>query len=170
MNQWLSPTLMRDLGWTLVHFLWEGLAIAALLAAALYLFKNRAAHFKYLAGCAALALMALAPAATFVFVAQQNESSAISSAPTNYSWAAGDLPPRPFLRSWSPPRAMRVPPVSHANWKYSSRGWCSAGSPVFAGCPAACWPAGSRFAACARDPRKCYRGRNRSSRSRGDWN
>ena len=29
---WLSPELLRTLGWTLLHFLWQGAALAALLA------------------------------------------------------------------------------------------------------------------------------------------
>ncbi len=97
MNPWLSPTLVRDLGWTLVHFLWEGLVIAALLAAGLRLFKDCAARVKYLAGCAALALMALAPLVTFLLVAQQNGSPAVSSAPVNSGWIETAAPALPAL-------------------------------------------------------------------------
>ena len=35
MNPWLSQSLVQALGWTLIHFLWQGLAIAAVLALAL---------------------------------------------------------------------------------------------------------------------------------------
>lgn len=86
MNTWLSPTLVRDLGWTLVHFLWEGLVIAGLLAAGRRLFKNSAARFKYLAGCAALALMALAPLVTLAIEARQNPAPALSSAQAGPGW------------------------------------------------------------------------------------
>ena len=68
MNPVFSQTLVQALGWTLVHFLWQGLVIAALLAAGLRLFRTGPAHYKYLAACAAMALMALAPLATFRLV------------------------------------------------------------------------------------------------------
>ena len=73
MNPWLSQTIVQALGWTLVHFLWQGLVIATLLAAGLRLFRNSPAHYKYLAGCVAMALMALAPLATFRLVLSQTE-------------------------------------------------------------------------------------------------
>ena len=74
MNPWLSQTIVQALGWTLVHFLWQGLVIAALLATGLRLVRNRPAHYKYLAACVAMALMALAPLATFRLVLSQTES------------------------------------------------------------------------------------------------
>jgi beta-lactamase regulating signal transducer with metallopeptidase domain len=73
MNPWLSQTIVQALGWTLVHFLWQGLVIAALLAAGLRLFRTSPAHYKYLAACAAMALMALAPLVTFRLVLSQPE-------------------------------------------------------------------------------------------------
>ena len=32
---WISPELMRTLGWTLLHFIWQGAALAALFAVAI---------------------------------------------------------------------------------------------------------------------------------------
>ncbi len=64
MNFSPSRDFLDCLGWTLLHFLWQGLVLAALLAVALR-FLRRAANLRYLAGCAALLLMALAPVATF---------------------------------------------------------------------------------------------------------
>jgi beta-lactamase regulating signal transducer with metallopeptidase domain len=73
MNPWLSTTIVQALGWTLVHFLWQGLVIAALLAAGLRIFRSGPAHYKYLAACAAMALMALALLVTFRLVLSQPE-------------------------------------------------------------------------------------------------
>jgi beta-lactamase regulating signal transducer with metallopeptidase domain len=56
---WLSP-----LGWSLLHFLWQGALLAALLAAVLYLLRGSAANWRYLAACTVLLLMAACPPAT----------------------------------------------------------------------------------------------------------
>src|SRR5688500_7844628 len=62
-----GPTVER-LGWTLVHFVWQGAAVAAVLAAALYLLRRRTADARYLASCASLLLLAAMPVFTFFLV------------------------------------------------------------------------------------------------------
>jgi len=59
-----GPAASR-LGETLLHFLWQGAAVAALLAAALGLLRRASANCRYTVGCAALALLAALPAATW---------------------------------------------------------------------------------------------------------
>jgi uncharacterized protein (TIGR03435 family) len=54
------------LGWTLVHFLWQGLAIAAVYAGARAGAKRSAPQRRYLLACAALAAMLAAPIATHI--------------------------------------------------------------------------------------------------------
>ena len=61
--KWVSPGTMHSLGWALVHFLWQGTALAALAAGAMALFRR--ASVRYLIGAAVLVLMLLAPVATF---------------------------------------------------------------------------------------------------------
>jgi beta-lactamase regulating signal transducer with metallopeptidase domain/uncharacterized protein YnzC (UPF0291/DUF896 family) len=73
LTTWLSPTAMQSLGWALLHFLWQGTALAALAAAAMALCRRASA--RYLLGVAALVLMLLAPLATF-FYSQQRSSVA----------------------------------------------------------------------------------------------
>ena len=65
-SNWLSPTAMHSLGWTLVHFLWQGTALAAVAAAAMVLCRRAAT--RYVVGVGALCLMLLAPFATFFFL------------------------------------------------------------------------------------------------------
>ncbi len=67
---WLSPAAMQSLGWALLHFLWQGTALAALAAAAMALCRRASA--RYLIGVGALVLMLLAPLATYFFYAQQH--------------------------------------------------------------------------------------------------
>ena len=70
----LTPTAMQSLGWSLLHFLWQGTALAALAAAAMALCRRPSA--RYLIGVAMLALMLLAPLATFIFYLQQHSGVA----------------------------------------------------------------------------------------------
>lgn len=63
--------LIECLGWTLVHFVWQGVVIALLLAVALRLLRRAPANQRYLAGCVALALMVLAPLLTSYYLAKR---------------------------------------------------------------------------------------------------
>jgi beta-lactamase regulating signal transducer with metallopeptidase domain len=72
MMNWLPPGAMQSLGWALLHFLWQGTALAALAAAAMALCRR--ASTRYLLGVSALVLMFLAPLATFLFDSQQNSA------------------------------------------------------------------------------------------------
>ncbi|HEV2616455.1 MAG TPA: M56 family metallopeptidase [Candidatus Acidoferrales bacterium] len=60
---WFPPTVMRPLGWALVHFLWQGLALAALLSLALTICHR--ASTRYVAAMVTLLLMVAAPVITF---------------------------------------------------------------------------------------------------------
>jgi beta-lactamase regulating signal transducer with metallopeptidase domain len=63
------------LGWTLVHFLWQGLAIALLLELWLFLARRRSARERYLARCLALASLASAPGISFAWLWTQEAAT-----------------------------------------------------------------------------------------------
>ena len=63
LNSWLSPAVMRALGWALIHSLWQCLAVAAL--AALLMAFSRRPPLRYMIAVSALAVMLATPAATF---------------------------------------------------------------------------------------------------------
>ncbi len=65
---WNDP-LVHRLGWTLVHFVWQGALLAAGYAAWRAAGRGRSANARYLAGCLTLLLMAAAPMATFLHLA-----------------------------------------------------------------------------------------------------
>jgi beta-lactamase regulating signal transducer with metallopeptidase domain len=65
---------MQATGWALLHFLWQGTALAALAAAAMALCRR--ASTRYLLGVGALGLMLLAPLATFLVYSQQHSGVA----------------------------------------------------------------------------------------------
>ena len=66
-------------GNALLHFLWQGLLLAAVLAALLVLMRHRSAAERYVVRCAALAAMALAPVVTFLRSAAEPLASTSSS-------------------------------------------------------------------------------------------
>jgi beta-lactamase regulating signal transducer with metallopeptidase domain len=63
---WLSPNAMHSLGWTLLHFVWQGTGIAAL--AAVLMALCRRASTRYLVAVGALVLMLASPVVTFFFL------------------------------------------------------------------------------------------------------
>ena len=106
----LQPWVER-LGWTLVHFLWQGLAIAVLYAAARRgLARASSSSARYVLACGALALMMAAPVMTWELMRPSNASRAadyrIASAPPMpaASGSAGDttLSTRAALSSLRP--------------------------------------------------------------------
>ncbi len=70
----LSPEVMRLMALTLLHFLWQGAALAA--AAYAGMMVCRSASTRYIVAVAMLGIMAAAPAITFVTLLEQGSSSA----------------------------------------------------------------------------------------------
>lgn len=60
-----SEPVWQRLTWTLLHFLWQGVAVAGALVTVLWLFRVRQARVRYLLGLLAMALMAACPLVTF---------------------------------------------------------------------------------------------------------
>ena len=70
LENWLSPALVRALGYALLHSLWQGAGLAGLLAAALPLLRRHRPEVRYAASAAALAGLLLAVAGTFGYYYQ----------------------------------------------------------------------------------------------------
>ena len=97
LTAWIAPDILRALGLSLLHFLWQGAALAALAAAAMA-FARRASA-RYVVAVAVLAIMATAPIVTFNIL--RNQPAAIvadspaqpnDSAPTTAHPALGFVP------------------------------------------------------------------------------
>jgi len=88
--------LTHALGWTLLHFLWQGALIAVLLAGALAILRGASSRSRYAVSCAAMMLMLAGAAATFL-------EFAATGTPVHYS-AAARLSPGPSTgaRDWAP--------------------------------------------------------------------
>jgi beta-lactamase regulating signal transducer with metallopeptidase domain len=89
----LGQPHVERLGWTLLHFLWQGVVIAKLFAAARALAgRSLNARGRYILACAALALMTVSPVVTYALIS--NGSAAIPA--NSAAWAA-----RPFAAAES---------------------------------------------------------------------
>jgi uncharacterized protein (TIGR03435 family) len=77
----IAQAWVGRLGWTLVHFLWHGLAIAAVYAGGRAFAKDASPNRRYLLACAALTAMLAAPIVTYALLSSPEPVSPIS-APT----------------------------------------------------------------------------------------
>jgi len=66
---------VHSLGWTLLHFVWQGSLIALLLRATLTCVPSSQAHVRYLLCYGALLLCALGSLATFIFLVENSSNS-----------------------------------------------------------------------------------------------
>src|SRR3989449_6235610 len=87
---------MQVVGWTLIHFVWQGTAIGLVVGAALRLTERRSPSVRYLIACAGLAAMLAAPAATARLLWSEPGEAAI----------VGQISEDPFARLKA-----RVPPA-----------------------------------------------------------
>jgi uncharacterized protein (TIGR03435 family) len=79
--------IVHALGWTLLHFLWQGALIALLLACMLTVVPVRASQLRYAAACTAMALMVALPLITFAVLTAktQPETQQLTTSPAAQS-------------------------------------------------------------------------------------
>ncbi|MFY9553948.1 MAG: M56 family metallopeptidase [Blastocatellia bacterium] len=73
----LSSPLFQALGWTLIHFIWQGALIAILFACASVMLRRFTANARYMAACGAMFLMLAAPAATMFIISSSSPGSIV---------------------------------------------------------------------------------------------
>ena len=79
-DQFLQSAWAQNVGWTLLHSLWQITLIAALYALAAFGLRNRSASLRYLVGCVAMVAMLFIPIATFCVLPNPIEPVAIEIA------------------------------------------------------------------------------------------
>lgn len=96
----LAHPFAQALGWALLHFIWQGVLVAIVLAGALAVLRGSTANVRYGVSCAALLLMLALPIGTILVIGAQ-EQPAASSAPATPPTCS----PRPSCcsRSWARP-------------------------------------------------------------------
>ena len=82
---WISLEILRTLGWTLLHFLWQGAGLAALFAVAAAVCRN--ASTRYALAVSALVLMMVSPVVTFTWLRAQGNPAVQTGAERALTWA-----------------------------------------------------------------------------------
>src|SRR5207245_4275176 len=82
---WISPEVLRTLGWTLLHFIWQGAGLAALFAAGAAV--SRSASARYALAVGALVLMLVSPVITFTWLRAQTNPAVRTGAEGASTWA-----------------------------------------------------------------------------------
>ncbi|HJR73336.1 MAG TPA: M56 family metallopeptidase [Luteimonas sp.] len=108
-----EPALVSALGWALVDFLWQGLAVGSAAAVALALLRNARPQARYAVACAALALCAALPVFGLIRGLQDDAFAAVPFAAAAASSAspaaiAVDVFAAP-LDSWRSSLQLRLP-------------------------------------------------------------
>lgn len=78
-----SPTLeglVATLGWTLLHFLWQGAVLGVLFGVSLAIATNASAQARYRVALFFMSLLALAPVATFIWLSPRDAGAALITA------------------------------------------------------------------------------------------
>jgi GWxTD domain-containing protein len=92
----LHGAAAQALGWALIHFLWEGAAVAALLAAIMYLGRPVSAKARYAAACIALAAMLAAFGVTLAVLWPAQPVTITPPPATRFAVPAASLPISPL--------------------------------------------------------------------------
>ena len=71
----LDKPIFQALGWTLIHFIWQGALIAIIYVSVSVLLRRFTANVRYAAACSAMLLMLLAPAATMFAISYSADTS-----------------------------------------------------------------------------------------------
>ena len=82
----VNDPLPRQIGWALLHSLWQGVLVGAVFALLRFALRRRSANARYLAGCLSLGVLLAAPVLTLLggpapFAAPGSGSSAMSTFP-----------------------------------------------------------------------------------------
>src|SRR2546421_5968421 len=96
---WISPEVLRTLGWTLLHFIWQGAGLAALFAVATAV--CRSAPARYALAVSALVLMMVSPVITFTWLRVQSNPDVRTGA-GGASTSAGTFTPNAIPPLTSP--------------------------------------------------------------------
>jgi beta-lactamase regulating signal transducer with metallopeptidase domain len=101
---WVHTPAAQAVGWALIHFLWEGAALAAALAAALFAMRPSLARARYAAACFTLFAMPVAFAITLLVLLPSHATEAVATMPAPNAWARyaalASLQPAPATRNF----------------------------------------------------------------------
>ncbi|MGB7921648.1 MAG: penicillin-binding transpeptidase domain-containing protein, partial [Pyrinomonadaceae bacterium] len=73
----LAQTMIQLLGWTLLHFTWQGTLVAVLMGSALALLRRHSARSRYTVAMVAMLLMLAFPLATFLHLSRASQPKSV---------------------------------------------------------------------------------------------
>src|SRR6185295_18194994 len=95
----LDQPIFQALGWTLIHFIWQGALIALLYLSVSVLLRRWAANVRYAAACGAMLLMLIAPAVTMLSIDSSSDrapATVLALEASQSDHAAGATTPLPI--------------------------------------------------------------------------
>ena len=105
----LNQPWTERLGWTLLHFLWQGILVAALYALTRALAGSRiSARGRYAIACASLLAMTVAPALTYWWLGNSGQAARIGDLT---DWGARQLAPRVAYSAVTDPWQQAMPGI-----------------------------------------------------------
>ena len=113
---WISESMVIALGWTLLHFLWQGTLVAVFYGTLNVLLQRSSAAARYFLGCASLAMIMVLPATTFFLTQSAQQALAKQSISTTKA----PLPLPPIPDSGSQPSTANEAPRS---WSETVESW-----------------------------------------------
>ena len=81
LNTFLSEQTIQHIGWVLVHFLWQGCAVMALMWCSSKILSKASSSTRYVAACLGLVLMVSAPIVTFMILNVDSSTIITEAAP-----------------------------------------------------------------------------------------
>lgn len=89
MNAFIESKLMQVVGWSLIHFVWQGLLVAWVTWLVLNLFARQTSNIRYVVGCLGLSAMLLCPLVTSTWLAS---TLTPGTTPTSFNLDQGKTP------------------------------------------------------------------------------
>ena len=86
----LDKPIFQALGWTLIHFIWQGALIGILYCGLSLILRRRSANVRYAAACISMLLMLAAPSATLITI---RTSAVVPSSGAVTEWATVEVEP-----------------------------------------------------------------------------
>ena len=80
-DETLRHPFVERLGWSLLHFVWQGACVALVVCIVLLLMRRASANARYLVACGGLLVMAALPAVTMAMLPDRENSTVASSTP-----------------------------------------------------------------------------------------
>jgi beta-lactamase regulating signal transducer with metallopeptidase domain len=88
LSSWISPGVLHCLAWTLIHFVWQGIAEAALIA--VFMGCCTRSGTRYVLAVGGLAVMLVTPLTTFLLLANASATASISFSTDSSTLASAD--------------------------------------------------------------------------------